>query len=147
MILQLFLVLAFTTETVLSSDLDFSACFGTPIFVDPPLAASSEICKISNFSGPVTNVCELYENDRFKLTFDVEKTVCNVNVNVVASAVDEDDVSLQDYENTVIPANITADHDLNRYYLYLNIRDLPMRRVNFCFVFRGDDFRKFSGIS
>lgn len=137
MFLQNFSVLFTTFAVAVSTELDFSPCFGFSTFVDPPLVISSEICEISNVSGPVTNICELYENDRFKLTFYVEKTLCNVNVDVVASAVDENFITLQYEENIAIPANITADHDLNRYYLYLDIRDLPMRRVNFCFVFRG----------
>lgn len=140
LITALFLIPAFT----LSTELDFTPCFGTSFFVEPPSTVSSEICKLNNISRPATNFCELYEHDRFILTFEVEKTVCMLNVEVTASAVDEKYLNLDDYANFDLPANITADHDLNKYYVFVDIRDLPMRPLNFCFVFRGNAFRNAS---
>lgn len=140
MIYLLFTVLCFNFHIALSTELDFSSCFGTPSFVEPPIFVSSDICKLNKETRPATNICDLYENDRFKLTFKVEKTVCSLSVEVAASAVDEKNFSLDGYSNIVIPANITADHDLNKYYLYLDITNLPMRRANYCFVFRGGVF-------
>lgn len=141
MIFQVLAVLFSSLKVGQSTQLDFSSCFGTSSFVNPPLSVSSVICKLYNRTKPAANICELYENDRFKLTFDVEKTVCRLSVQATASAVDENYFSLDDYSNVKIPANLTADHELKKYYLYLDIMDLPMRRSDFCFVFRGETFK------